>query len=178
MRKNNVTIKKTAVKSGTWQYAPAPESTDHIEIKQQYELFINGKFVKPNSKKYFDTINPATEKKISSVAQANAKDIDLAVKAARNAYDNVWSKMPGAERAKYIYRIARLMQERAREFAVIESMDGGKPIRESRDIDIPLACNHFFIMQAGPTNLRMLSLIANLHHWGWLHKLFPGISHC
>ncbi|MBK9482375.1 MAG: aldehyde dehydrogenase family protein [Bacteroidetes bacterium] len=144
MRKNNVTIKKTTVKSGTWQYAPAPESTDHIEIKQQYELFINGKFVKPNSKKYFDTINPATEKKISSVAQANTKDIDLAVKAARNAYDNVWSKMPGAERAKYIYRIARLMQERAREFAVIESMDGGKPIRESRDIDIPLACNHFF----------------------------------
>lgn len=144
MRKSNVKVKAAEIKSSSWTYAAAPESTDHIEIKSQYELFINGKFVKPNSKKYFETINPASEKKLSNIAQANAKDMDIAVKAAKKAYDNIWSKMPEAERAKYIYRIARLMQERAREFAVIETMNGGKPIRESRDIDIPLAANHFF----------------------------------
>jgi aldehyde dehydrogenase (NAD+) len=127
-----------------WKYAPAPEATDHIRLQKQYELFINGKFVKPNSGKYFDTINPATEEKISSIAEANEKDVDLAVKAARNAYDKTWSKMPAKERAKYIYRIARLIQERARELSVIETMDGGKSIRESRDIDVPLAANHFF----------------------------------
>lgn len=127
-----------------WKYAPSPESTDHIRLQKQYDLFINGKFVKPNSGKYFDTINPATEEKIASVAEANEKDVDSAVKAARTAYDKTWSKMPAKERAKYIYRIARLIQERARELAVIETMDGGKSIRESRDIDVPLAANHFF----------------------------------
>jgi aldehyde dehydrogenase (NAD+) len=128
----------------TWSYAPAPESASHVTIKQQNELFINGKFVKPTSGKYFDTINPATEKKIASVAEAGKKDVDNAMKAAKNAYDKTWSKMKPAERGKYIYRIARMIQERAREFAVIETLDGGKPIRESRDIDIPLAANHFF----------------------------------
>ncbi|MBP7809291.1 MAG: aldehyde dehydrogenase family protein [Bacteroidia bacterium] len=127
-----------------WKYAPAPESTDHIKINKQYDLFINGKFVKPNSKKYFATINPATEEKLSEVAEANEKDVDLAVTSAKNAYDKVWKKMPAKERSKYIFRIARLMQERAREFAVIETMNGGKPIRESRDVDVPLAANHFF----------------------------------
>ncbi len=127
-----------------WKYAPAPEATDHIRLQKQYELFINGKFVKPNSGKYFDTINPATEEKISSIAESNDKDVDTAVKAARGAYDKTWSKMPAKERAKYIYRIARLIQERARELSVIETMDGGKSIRESRDIDVPLAANHFF----------------------------------
>jgi aldehyde dehydrogenase (NAD+) len=127
-----------------WKYAPSPESTDHIRLQKQYELFINGKFVKPTSGKYFDTINPATEEKISSIAEANDKDVDTAVKAARGAYDKTWSKMPAKERAKYIYRIARLIQERARELSVIETMDGGKSIRESRDIDVPLAANHFF----------------------------------
>ena len=139
-----------------WKYAAAPESSDHIKINKQYDLFINGKFVKPNSKKpartagasqsggYFSTINPATEEKISEIAEANEKDVDTAVTAAKNAYDKVWKKMPAKERAKYIFRIARLMQERAREFAVIESMNGGKPIRESRDVDVPLAVNHFF----------------------------------
>ncbi len=127
-----------------WKYAPAPEATDHIRLQKQYELFINGKFVKPNSGKYFDTINPATEEKISSIAETNDKDVDTAVKAARGAYDKTWSKMPAKERAKYIYRIARLIQERARELSVIETMDGGKSIRESRDIDVPLAANHFF----------------------------------
>ena len=115
-----------------WKYAPAPESTDHIKINKQYDLFINGKFVKPNSKKYFATINPATEEKLSEVAEANEKDVDLAVTSAKNAYDKVWKKMPAKERSKYIFRIARLMQERAREFAIIETMNGGKPIRESR----------------------------------------------
>jgi aldehyde dehydrogenase (NAD+) len=129
---------------GDWKYAAAPESKDHIQLDSQYNLFINGKFVKPNSKKYFPTINPATEETISEVANADDNDVDTAVTAAKNAYEKVWKKMPGKERGKYIYRIARMIQERAREFAVIETMDGGKPIRESRDIDIPLAANHFF----------------------------------
>ena len=140
-------------------YSPAPESTNLIEIKERYPLFIKGKFSEPQSGKYFSTINPATEKKLSEVAMANQADVDFAVKSARNAYKNVWSKMPPKERSKYIYRIARVLQERGREFAVIESMDGGKPIRESRDIDIPLAVAHFF------------------YYAGWADKLeyaFPG----
>jgi aldehyde dehydrogenase (NAD+) len=143
MAKTKEKIKPLNFSSG-WDYAPAPESTDHIKLDKQYELFIDGKFVKPHSGKYFDTINPATEKKIASVADADETDVNRAVAAARKAYDKVWSRMPASERAKYIFRIARLIQERAREFAVIETMDGGKPIRESRDIDIPLAANHFF----------------------------------
>jgi aldehyde dehydrogenase (NAD+) len=134
---------KLAFDSG-WTYAPAPESTDHVRIDKQYELFIGGDFVEPEEGKYFETINPATEKKLSSVALATNADVDKAVKAARKAYRGTWSKMKAAERGKYIYRIARILQERAREFAAIESLDGGKPIRESRDIDIPLAAAHFF----------------------------------
>ena len=130
--------------TSNWNLDPAPESTSHINLKAQYDLFINGKFVKPKSGNYFDTINPANEKVLAKVASADASDVDLAVKAARNAYNNVWSKLSGKERGKYIYRIARIIQERAREFAVIESLDGGKPIRESRDIDIPLVSAHFF----------------------------------
>ena len=126
-----------------WKYAAAPESTDHIEIKKKYDLFIGGKFVKPASKKYFKSINPATEEVVCELAEANEKDVDLAVKAARKAFPT-WSILEAKERGKYIYRIARLIQERAREFSVIESIDGGKPIRESRDIDIPLAAAHFF----------------------------------
>lgn len=128
----------------SWDYAPSLESTSHIEIKNKYELFIDGKFVKPSSGKYFDTINPATNEVLSSIAHANDKDVDKAVRAARQAYTEVWSKLSGKERGKYIFRIARLMQERARELAVIETLDAGKTIRESRDIDVPLACNHFF----------------------------------
>jgi aldehyde dehydrogenase (NAD+) len=142
-----------------WTYAPAPESTDHVTIKERYKLFINGRFVAPKSHTYFDTINPATEKKLAEVAEAGDADVNAAVRAARKASDTTWSKMPGRERGKYIYRIARLLQERAREFAVIETLDGGKPIRESRDIDIPLAANHFF------------------YYAGWADKLayaFPG----
>jgi len=135
--------KKTSNKV-IWEYASAPESTGHISLKEKYDLYIDGKWVKPSSGKYFDTINPANKEKLARVAHANDKDVDKAVKAARKAYDTVWSKMAPSERAKYIYRIARLMQERAREFAVIESLDAGKVIRESRDVDVPLACNHFF----------------------------------
>lgn len=127
----------------SWTYDEAPESTDHIQIKKQYELFIDGKFIPPVKKNYFDTIDPSTNKKIASVAEASSEDVNKAVKAARKAFKG-WSSLTGKERGKYIFRIARLIQERAREFAVIESLDGGKPIRESRDIDIPLAANHFF----------------------------------
>lgn len=128
----------------TWDYAPAPEAKDHAKIKKQYDLFINGEWVKPSSKKYYNTISPSTEEVLSSIAEANEKDVDLAVKAARNAYEKVWKKMPAKERAKYIFRIARMIQERSRELAVIETMNGGKSIRESRDFDVPTAANHFF----------------------------------
>ncbi len=124
--------------------APAPESKSAAKINPRYDLFINGKFEKPSSKKYFDTINPATEEKLSEVADANEADVNKAVKAARDAYEKTWRKISAKDRAKYIYRIARMMQERAREFAVIETLDGGKPIRESRDFDVPAAANHFF----------------------------------
>lgn len=135
--------------NSAWEFVPSLESTDHINLKKQYELFIGGKWVKPSSGKYFDTVNPATEEKLASIAEANDKDVDKAVKAARKAYNEVWSKMPASERGKYIYRIARLIQERAREFAVIETLDGGKPIREARDIDVPLAATHFLLCWLG-----------------------------
>jgi len=128
----------------SWSYAPAPESKSAASIKPQYDLFIDGKWTKPQSGKHFSTINPANEEKLSEVAEANAADVDKAVKAARNAYEKVWKKMPAKERAKYIFRISRMMQEKARELAIIESLDGGKPIRESRDFDVPTAANHFF----------------------------------
>ena len=127
----------------SWKYSEALEASDHIRLKEKYELFINGKFVKPNSKKYFHTINPATDEVIAKIAEANKKDVDIAVKSARLAFKS-WSTLASKERGKYIFRIARMIQERAKEFAIIESIDGGKPIRESRDIDIPLAANHFF----------------------------------
>jgi len=142
-----------------WSYSPAPESTDHIQINKKNDLFIDGKFIPSKKGNYFETINPANEEKLADVAEADQSDVDKAVKAARTAYDKVWSKMDPAERGKYIYRIARLIQEHAREFSVIESMDGGKPIRESRDIDIPLVSAHFF------------------YYAGWADKLeyaFPG----
>jgi aldehyde dehydrogenase (NAD+) len=130
--------------SESWEYAPSLEGTSHIQLKKKYDLFIDGKWVKPKSGKYFASVNPANEEILAEVAHANEEDVDQAVKAARKAYTEVWSKLAPSERAKYIYRIARLMQERAREFAVIETLDTGKTIRESRDIDVPLACNHFF----------------------------------
>lgn len=136
--------KKSTVVSNEWNYAPSPESISHVQLKEQYDLYIDGKWVAPEGGKYFDTINPATEKVLAQVAHASESDVDRAVASARKAYTEVWSKLSGKERAKYIFRIARIMQERARELAVIESLDGGKTIRESRDIDVPLACNYFF----------------------------------
>jgi aldehyde dehydrogenase (NAD+) len=133
----------TATPGGIFDYAPAPESRSVVDLKPSYGLFIDGEFTE-GSGGAFKSVNPATEEVLAEVAMADAADVDRAVAAARRAYDEVWSKMPGAERAKYIFRIARIIQERARELAVLESLDNGKPIRESRDVDIPLAAAHFF----------------------------------
>ena len=144
--------------STSWELAAAPESTDHVKIDSEYGLFINGEFVESDSKKKFASVNPATEQPLAEISESNEADVDRAVKAAKSAF-KAWSKLPGKERGKYIFRIARLIQERARELAVLETLDGGKPIRESRDIDIPLAAAHFF------------------YHAGWADKLnyaFPN----
>jgi len=137
--------------STNWDYAPAPESTK-VEIKPQYGLFIDGAFREPRSGRSIETINPATESSLSRISEADATDVNLAVVAARKALKN-WRRVPALERAKYLYRIARRIQERARELAVLETMDNGKPIRESRDEDVPQAAAHFF------------------HHAGWCDKL-------
>jgi aldehyde dehydrogenase (NAD+) len=126
-----------------WAYADAPESTEIVKLQQRYGLFIGGGLVDPRSGRWFETINPASEETLAEVAEAGPEDVDLAVRSARKA-STKWRKLPGPERAKYLYRIARQIQERAREFAVLETMDGGKPIKESRDIDVPLAAAHFF----------------------------------
>jgi aldehyde dehydrogenase (NAD+) len=126
-----------------WAYADAPESTEIIKLEDRYGLFIGGELVDPRSGRWFETINPATEETLAEIAEAGPEDVDLAVRAARKA-STKWRKLPGSERAKYLYRIARQIQERAREFAVLETIDGGKPIKESRDIDVPLAGAHFF----------------------------------
>jgi aldehyde dehydrogenase (NAD+) len=136
-----------------WEYAPAPESRDIVTIRPEYGLFTGGDFVAPRSGEHFATVNPASEEPLASVAQAGPEDVDRAVASARDAYERSWGTMPGRERAKYLYRIARVIQERAREFAVLESLDNGKPIKESRDVDIPLAAAHFF------------------YHAGWADKL-------
>jgi len=129
---------------GAMIYDPAPESAATAHLKPSYGLFINGEFSDPSSHDPFVTLNPATEEPLANVAHATSADVDRAVYAARRAYDTVWSTTTGAERSKYLFRIARLIQERARELAVVETLDNGKPIRESRDIDIPLAAAHFF----------------------------------
>ncbi len=126
-----------------FEYAPAPESVK-APIREQYGLFIDGKWTAPRGGQYFETVNPATEETLARVAYANDEDVDRAIRAARKAYDKYWRKMRPADRAKYIYRIARAITERSRELAVLETMDGGKPIKESRDFDIPLSAAHFF----------------------------------
>ena len=141
----------------SFEYAPAPESRAIVSIKPKYGHFIGGKFIAGN--KHFPTINPATEEVLSQISLAGKAEVDAAVKAARKAYSSTWSKMSGKERGKYLFRIARIMQERSREFAVLESLDNGKPIRESRDVDVPLAAAHFF------------------YHAGWADKLeFAGLG--
>ena len=141
----------------SFEYAPAPESRALVTIKPKYGHFIGGKFVAGS--KHFPTINPATEEVLSQISLAGKADVDAAVKAARKAYTTTWSKMSGKERGKYLFRIARIMQERSREFAVLETLDNGKPIRESRDVDVPLAAAHFF------------------YHAGWADKLeYAGLG--
>ena len=132
------------VRTVPWEYASAPESRDIVSIAERYGLFIGGKFVEPRSGRYFETINPSNEETLAEVADAGPEDVDLAVTAAGKAWESSWRELPGKERAKYLYRIARELQERSREFAVLESIDGGKPIKESRDVDLPLAAAHFF----------------------------------
>jgi aldehyde dehydrogenase (NAD+) len=141
----------------TWDYAPAPESADHVRLRDSYGLFIGGAFVDPGDGHRVPSINPATEEPVAEVAFAGAADVARAVEAARAAQPT-WARLPGRERAKYLFRIARLIQERARELAVVESLDGGKPIRESRDVDVPLAAAHFF------------------HYAGWADKLKYGLA--
>ncbi|HIB01185.1 MAG TPA: aldehyde dehydrogenase family protein [Phycisphaerales bacterium] len=143
--------------SDAWEYSSALDTTK-VTIESKSKLFIGGKFVSPKSRSWFATINPATETKLSDVACAGKADVEAAVKAAKTALPK-WSRLSGTERAKYLYRVARRIQERAREFAILETMDGGKPIKESRDVDIPLAAQHFF------------------YYAGWADKLayaFPG----
>jgi aldehyde dehydrogenase (NAD+) len=127
-----------------WEYAPAPEARDIVQLKSRYGLFIGGKEVAPRSGQWFTTLDPATEEPIAEIARANVEDVNQAVAVARKAFKRGWGDLPGSERAKYLFRIARILQERAREFAVLESIDGGKPIKESRDVDVPLAAAHFW----------------------------------
>jgi aldehyde dehydrogenase (NAD+) len=144
-----------------WEYATAPESKDIVRLQDRYGLFIGGEFVEPKSGRWFPTIDPSNETVLAEVAEAGEEDVDVAVTAARSAYVTAWRDLPGSERAKYLYRIARALQERAREFAVLESMNGGKPIKESRDVDLPLAAAHFF------------------YYAGWADKLeyaFPAMT--
>jgi len=142
-----------------WEFDPAPESAEP-RLKPRYDLFIDGRFVAPKSGKYFASLNPATEQPLAEIALAGAEDVDAAYAAAKKASAD-WARLPGAERGKYLYRLARLLQDRAREFAVAETLDGGKPIKESRDFDVPMAAAHFF------------------YHAGWADKLayaFPGAT--
>src|SRR5712691_4468193 len=146
-------------RAAAWDYASAPESAELVKLSDAYGLFIDGQFMEPKSGKHFATINPATEEKLAEVGEAGPEDVDLAVAAARRASESSWRDIPGRERAKYLFRVSRALQERSREFAVLESMDGGKPIKESRDVDLPLAAAHFF------------------YYAGWADKLgyaFPG----
>ncbi|MFD6952372.1 betaine-aldehyde dehydrogenase [Nocardiopsis sp. TSRI0078] len=136
-----------------FEYAPAPESRSVVTLRETYELFVDGAFTPAEGGEYLTTLNPADETKLAQVAVAGAADVDRAVAAARRAYDTVWSRMPAAERGKYLFRIARIIQERSRELAVLESMDNGKPIKETRDVDLPLVAAHFF------------------YHAGWADKL-------
>jgi aldehyde dehydrogenase (NAD+) len=125
-----------------WTYAPAPESREIVQLRERYGIYVGGEWLQPAES--YDTISPATEEVLAQIGQASEADVDTAVAAARAAFENGWSSLPGAERAKYLFRIARILQERSREFAVLESLNGGKPIKESRDVDVPLAAAHFF----------------------------------
>lgn len=156
---------------GIFEYAPAPESRAVVDIKPSYGLFIDGEFVDGRGSS-FKTINPATEETLAEVAEASAADVDLAVRAARRAFRG-WSRMPGAERAKYLYRIARIIQERARELAVLESIDNGKPIKESRDVDVPLVAAHFFYYAGWADKLDYAGLGPDPQPYGVAGQVIP-----
>ena len=154
------------------EYAPAPESTAILNLKSQYGLFIDGEFV-DGSGEVFDTISPATEEVIARIAQADATDVDRAVAAARRAYDRTWSRMSGSDRGKYLFRIARLVQERSRELAVAESLDNGKPIRETRDVDVPLVAAWFFYYAGWADKLEYAGLGPNPRSLGVAAQVIP-----
>jgi len=155
-----------------WEFDPAPETADP-KLKKKYDLFINGQFVAPRAGKYFPTINPANETKIADIALADAADVDAACKAAQKAFTSVWGKMPGHERGKYLYRIARLLQDHAREFSIAETLDGGKPIKESRDFDVPMAAAHFFYHAGWADKLEFLSPGRQLVPHGVVGQVIP-----
>src|SRR5260221_1443591 len=143
--------KQALVPSG-WDYAPAPESRDIVRIEERYGHFVGGEWLEP--RETYTTISPASEEPLAEVGQATAEEVRGAIQAAREAFQSGWSALPGSERAKYLFRIARILQERSREFAVLESLNGGKPIKESRDIDLPLAAAHFFYYAGWADQLR------------------------
>jgi acyl-CoA reductase-like NAD-dependent aldehyde dehydrogenase len=154
------------------EYAPAPESRAVVDIRPSYGLFVDGEFVDGNGKS-FKTISPSTEEVLAEVAEADEADVDLAVTAARRAYSRVWSRMPGRERAKYLFRIARIIQERARELAVLESIDNGKPIKESRDVDVPLVAAHFFYYAGWADKLEHAGIGADPRAYGVAGQVIP-----
>jgi aldehyde dehydrogenase (NAD+) len=156
-----------------FEYAPAPESRSIVDIRPAYGLFVNGEFVAPADGESMKTVDPATEEVLAEVGVAGPADVDRAVAAARKAYQRVWGPMPGAERAKYLYRIARIIQERARELAVLESIDNGKPIRESRDVDIPLVAAHFFYYAGWADKLGYAGFGANPQPLGVAGQVIP-----
>jgi aldehyde dehydrogenase (NAD+) len=159
--------------SEVWQYAPAPESRDVVDVRSEYGLFIDGEFVEPATSETFKTVNPATEEVLAAVSMAGAEDIDRAVAAARRAQAEVWGPMPGAERAKYLYRLARVIQERSREMAVLETLDNGKPIKESRDVDVPLAAAHFFYYAGWADKLAYAGLGSDPQPLGVAGQIIP-----
>lgn len=156
-----------------FEYAPAPESRSVVDIASSYGLFIGGEFVDATGGTPFKTVNPATEETLAEVSEASADDVDAAVRAARQAYTRVWSRMSGADRGKYLYRIARILQERAREFAVLETLDNGKPIKESRDVDVPLAAAHFFYHAGWADKLEHASLGSDPRPVGVVGQVIP-----
>ncbi|MFI6259473.1 aldehyde dehydrogenase family protein [Micromonospora zamorensis] len=156
-----------------FEYAPAPESRSVVDLKPSYGLFIDGAFVDPTDGGSFKSINPASEEVLAEIAEAGAQDVERAVRAARKAYDKVWGPMPGRDRAKYLYRIARLIQERSRELAVLESLDNGKPIRESRDVDLPLVAAHFFYYAGWADKLPHAGFGANPRPIGVAAQVIP-----
>lgn len=157
----------------TFEYAPAPESRAVVDIASSYGLFVDGAFVEPSSGSMFKTVNPATEEVLAEIAEAGEADVDRAVAAARRAQEKVWGPIPGSERAKYLFRIARLLAERSREFAVLETLDNGKPIRESRDVDVPMAAAHFFYYAGWADKLGHAGLGADPRPYGVAAQVIP-----